>query len=106
MSNLSDLFDAYVVKANLITDALEKIECLVEIDSWYACRQALDALNSKELASYSMNGKTVTRQNIPSIRNEETRHLANLKGLLEKNGVHTFDAGGGLVDMSSQWRGM
>jgi len=94
VSNISDLKTLLITEAGSITDTIDKAECLAEIDSWYACRVALDALTSKELSSYSLAGKSITRQQIPILRDEEARHLRAIKDMVQRGG------GGGLVDMS------
>lgn len=60
MSNLSDLYDALVTAADSLSDPLDILECKADIDSWYAARQASDSNAARQIASYSIAGRSVS----------------------------------------------
>jgi len=94
MSNIADLKAALIAEAANISDSIDKLECLSDIDTWYIARAAIDAFSDPTISSYSIGGRSVTRNQLPVIREQESIMLERIKGWLGR-------AGGGLVDHSS-----
>jgi hypothetical protein len=94
MSNIADLKAALIVEAANISDAIDKLNCLRMIDSWYDAQVAVDAIASNKLASYSMGGITITKHNLPSLRLDVETTYSQIMSMLGRGG-------GGLV--SSQY---
>lgn len=92
MSNISNLKDYLVLRANELADDLEKLECLALIDDWYASRLAAAALQSQTLLSYTIAGRSVTRNQAQNIASQEHQLYARITALLYKRGS-------GLADM-------
>lgn len=82
MSNLSDLKAALIVKANELTDALDKTECLVNIDTWYDLRSSLDVFLSSGVQSYSHAGRTFTHINATDFAQQAESLYATIKDQL------------------------
>jgi hypothetical protein len=70
MSNISDLKAAYIAEAADVSDAIDKLECLSAIDSWYACELAVSTLSSSDVSSYSIAGRSVTRKNLSELQTQ------------------------------------
>jgi hypothetical protein len=94
MSNIADLKAALIVQGNLISDSIDKLNCLRLIDSWYDAQVAVDAIASNKLASYSMGGITITKHSLPSLRLDVEATYSQIMTLIGRGG-------GGLV--SSQY---
>lgn len=72
MSAISNLKDALVTAAGNISWEIDRLECLADIDTWYATRTAADALSANEVTSYSIGGRSVTRQGVAGLRKTES----------------------------------
>lgn len=94
MSNLSDLKDALTTAAASITDAMDKAECLADIDSWYACRTAVDAFETSNVQSYSMSGRSVSRASLPDIKTSEREYWSRIQAKLYYKGASLLDMSG------------
>lgn len=86
MSNISDLKAAYIVQAADITDAIDKLECLAAIDSWYACELAVSTLSSSDVSSYSIAGRSVTRKNLPELQTQAIDYKRQFLAYLGRGG--------------------
>ena len=94
MSNIADLKTHLQTKAADLTDDLDKLECLSDIDTWYLARTAIDALSSTDVTSYSIGGRSVTRAQIPQLQQQErTLYLRIMQRL--------YLGGMGLIDLSN-----
>ena len=90
MSNIADLKAALIVEAEKLTDTIDKAQCLSLIDSWYTAQVAVDALASNKISSYSMGGISVTRHQLPSLRQDVQATYAEILTMIGRGG-------GGLV---------
>jgi hypothetical protein len=91
MSNVSDLKDALVSAAASITNTLDKKECLALIDDWYLVRTAIAALSQPGVTSYSIGGRSVTRESMKFLRVDEADMYARIKNHLYREGVVYVD---------------
>ena len=99
MSNISDLKDALTTAAANITDDIDRLECLSDIDSWYDVRLAVDALTSNSVKSYSIGGRSVTREDLSGLKAEAQELYERIKQKLYYRGAGLLDARG------STWTG-
>lgn len=88
---LQNLKAALIVRANALTDELDQLECLALIDEWYNCRAAIAALTATNVVSYSINGQTVTRREIPSMQAREAHLYQEIKAMLFGGNVSHAD---------------
>jgi hypothetical protein len=91
MSTATDLRDALNLKAAELTDDLAELECLDMIERWYAARVAIAALESNEIASYSIAGRTFASKDTPSLAEHVAQLYAQIKSLLFGGGVVLVD---------------
>lgn len=91
MSALSDLKEALDARAAVLEDELERLECLALIDEWYNCRTAVAALTATNVVSYSINGQTVTRREIPSMTRRASELYGEIKAVLFGGNVSHAD---------------
>lgn len=91
MSNISDLKDALVVKAGTITDDLDKLDCLATIDDWYACRTATASGQAGGVVSYSIAGRTITRQPLKDAQLQERALWLRIQEYLYRRGIGLVD---------------
>lgn len=82
MSNLSDLKAALIVEAASLANEIDKLDCLATIDDWYACRVAVAAVQSNSIQSYSIGGRSVTRQNLGQFQEQERQLYARIMEFL------------------------
>lgn len=100
MSSLSNLKTALEERAAALSDELEKLECLSLIDEWYDCQVAVQALESTNVVSYTINGHTVTRSELSSRRARAVQLYGEIKAILFGGNVShvdcrfPFDTGG------------
>lgn len=87
MSNIADLKAALIVEAAKLDDDLQKLEVLSLIDDWYACRVAVAAVQANGIASYSIAGRSVTRQNVETFAQQERVLYAEIMGHLRARGA-------------------
>ncbi len=92
MSNAADLKAALIAEAAAIDDAVEKLECLSDIDSWYTARTALDALRATQVSGYGIAGRNVTRRDPTQTEESERRLYVRVMERLRSRGA-------GLVDL-------
>lgn len=92
MATAIENLKAYLVTAaGQIRNDLDKLECLALIDSWYPARVAIDALRANTISSYSLNGRSVTRNSIGVLESAEYRMMAQIKDYLYLRGVTLVD---------------
>jgi hypothetical protein len=92
MGNVLDLKNLLVTAAASITDSIDKAECLTAIDDWYAARVSLAALSAGTITSYQINGRNVTKRDIPTAQAYVAQLYAEIKARL-------YNQSSGLVDM-------
>lgn len=91
MSALSDLKTALDARAAVLDDELERLECLALISEWYDCQVAVQALESTNVVSYSINGQTVTRSELSSRRTRAVQLYSEIKAMLFGGNVSHAD---------------
>ena len=101
MSNVSDLKDALVTAAADITDTVDRLSCLSDIDDWYNARVAVAALQGSNLASYTIANRTVTRQQLPQLERTERQLWVRINESLYCRGVVGLDLRGSMTEVSS-----
>lgn len=90
-SPVDQLADIWTAKANDLRDDEARLECLALIADWRAARAAVSALSSSsDVQSYSIAGRTVTRNDLRMIRREVESLADQIRALLN-------DGGGALV---------
>ncbi len=96
MAAIADINTALLARAATITDSLQRAECEAAIAEYIALRTAILALSSSQITSYSLGGRSVTRADLASLRQQ-----ANLaRGEV----VDALDGGMILVaDLSGSW---
>jgi hypothetical protein len=91
MSNLSDLKAALITAAASLTDTVDRLEVLSDIDEWYLCRTALSALTATDIQAYSIAGRSITRAQIPQLRDREGEIYERIKSRLYLRGIGYID---------------
>jgi hypothetical protein len=91
MSALTNLQAKYVADAASLTDTVEQLQVLADIETWAAARTALDALTASNLSSYSIAGRSVTRRDVPSLQNQEREVHGRILTALYGRGVMVAD---------------
>lgn len=91
MSNLSDLKTALSTAAATISNEIDRLDCLSDIDAWYACRTAMDALVAGRLVSYSIGGRSATKRDIPEMADIERQLRARIRQSLYVGGAAYAD---------------
>lgn len=91
MSALLNLKAALETRAAALDDELERLECVALIDEWYNCRTAVAALTATNVVSYSINGQTVTRREIPSMTRRASELYNEIKAILFGGNVSHAD---------------
>lgn len=98
VSNISDLKAALIAEAAKLSDTLQQLEVLSLIDDWYSCRVAVAAVQANGIASYSIGGRSVTRQNVDTFAQQERVLYAEIMG-------HLRSRGGGLLSIADASEG-
>jgi hypothetical protein len=93
MAALDDLYtalksDTYKLQ---VTEPLDQYEYLVNVDRWYSIAQALNALASTDIASYSISGRAFTKIDLPKLAQMERVCYMDCLKFLKR-------AGDGLID--------
>jgi len=70
MAAIADINTALLARAATITDALQRAECEAAIAEYIALRTAILALSSSQITSYSLGGRSVTRADLASLRQQ------------------------------------
>lgn len=98
MSNLSDLKALYLAKGvAAFTDDVNLLEFKTKLDQWYNAQVAVDALSATDISSYSIAGRTVTRTQLPQLRETAASLQNDVRAYL-------YDGSGGRIDMSgAEW---
>lgn len=94
MSALEDLKTYLLAEADKINNALDKLEVKALIDSWYPCRQEVDALRSTDIQSYTVNQRSVMRQRLQDMELSEARMYQRIQDFLYLHGIALVDARG------------
>lgn len=102
MSNASDFKAALVLEAADITDSIDKLECLADIDTWYLAKTAIDALSDPSVTSYSIGGRSVTRANIGQLQAQEKIMLDKIKAWIGRGNGGLIDGRGSYNDFYSR----
>lgn len=90
-SPIDQLADIWTAKANALPDDETRLECLALIADWRTARAAVSALSSSsDVQSYSIAGRTVTRNDLRVIRREVESLADQIRAMLN-------DGGGALV---------
>ena len=92
VSNISDLKTLLIAKVADLSFDVEKTELLADIDSWYACRVACDSVTSGAVQSYSIGGRSVTRQNVSSYQSTERELYGRIMARLYRAGEIKVDS--------------
>ena len=100
MSNIADLktkLETITTEAytNGSIDELDKLEILTDIDAWYDCRVAVNALTATDVQSYSIAGRSVTRRDVPSLQKQADTLYLQIKARL-------YYRGGGLANIINE----
>lgn len=88
MANIDTLKAALVAAAADITNDIDRYECLLLIDDWFACRTAVAAVLTNSIVSYSIGGRTVTRGNVEAFVKQERLLYMRIKEYLYGRGVN------------------
>ena len=86
MGAIQDINTALLAKAALITDTLDKAECEAFIAEYVALRTAILALSGNQTASYSIAGRSVTRNDLPKLRQQAQAVRAQIAGYVSTGG--------------------
>jgi hypothetical protein len=70
MGAIDDIQTALLLKSGELTDALDKAECEAFIAEYIAIRTVILGLAGNSVASYSIAGRSVTKADLPRLRNE------------------------------------
>jgi hypothetical protein len=70
MAAIADIQTALLARSATITDALQRAECEAAIAEYIALRTAILALSSSQITSYSLGGRSVTRADLASLRQQ------------------------------------
>lgn len=91
MSNISTLKDYLVTQAAGISETIDRYECLADIDSWYACRTAIDTIKGGKMTSYSIGGRSATYQDVGKLEEQERALYRSIKDRLYGSGIMLAD---------------
>lgn len=86
MANIDTLKAALVSAAASITNDIDRYDCLTLIDDWFACRSAVAAVQGNSIQSYSIAGRSVTRQNVDQFAKSERQLYARIHEYLYLRG--------------------
>lgn len=70
MAAIDDIQTALLAKTATITDALQQAEANAAVDEYIALRRAILALSGTQVTSYSIGGRSVTRADLASLRQQ------------------------------------
>jgi len=70
MPAITDINTALLAKAATLTDAVDKAECEAFIAEYVALRTAILALSSSSVTSYSIAGRSVTKNDLGKLRQQ------------------------------------
>jgi len=82
---------ALTTAAASIVNDIDRLDCLSSIDDWYNARVAVAALQSSDIASYSIAGRTVTRKQLPNLEQTERMLYARIHAYLYHRGMGLVD---------------
>ena len=91
MSTQSDLVTYLQARAAELVFELDKLECLDLISRWNSIRTAVAALESNEVQSYSIAGRSVQRKDLPSLQSQADDIYSTVKALLYGAGIVLVD---------------
>jgi hypothetical protein len=101
MAAIADIQTALLLKSGELTDVLDKAECEAFIAEYVALRTAILALSGNTVASYSIAGRSVTKADLPRLRNEAAGVRSQIGRYISASGndmpaVADFSTAGGL----------
>jgi hypothetical protein len=70
MGAIQDIQTALLAKSGEMTDALDRAECEAFIAEYVALRTAILALSSSSVTSYSIAGRSVTKNDLAKLRQQ------------------------------------
>lgn len=83
----------YEAQAALLSDDLDKLECLDLISRWYSLRTALDTAEATDVSSYSdPSGASVTRRATSSQQLACDQIKAQILGFIRARGIVLVDS--------------
>ena len=85
MAAIADIQAALLVRSATITDALQRAECEAAIAEYIAIRTAILALSSSQVTSYSLAGRSVTRADLASLRQQAALSRAEITNALSND---------------------
>jgi len=88
MANIDTLKTALTTAAADITNDIDRYDCLTLIDDWFACRSAVAAVQGNSIQSYSIAGRSVTRQNIDQFATMERQLYSRIHQYLYLRGIN------------------
>ena len=95
MATALENWKAYLeADANKLANAYDKLKALQYIESWYNTFLATEALRSQNITSYSLNGRSVSRQNLSSLKAELQNLQYQIEDILYMRGIILADARG------------
>jgi hypothetical protein len=77
--------------AATISDELDRLDCLAEIEQYGGILQALSTAQAGGVASYSLNGRSVTRRNPNDVRADAAACRVRIERLLYSGCVRLAD---------------
>lgn len=91
---LQDFYAYLKTEAAKVSNTFDKFRVLALIESWYATYLAVDALRSTTTTAYSLNGRSVTRQSLPSLTDDLNRLQRDIEDILYLRSISLVDARG------------
>ncbi len=91
MGALLDLKTKLVTLAADITDDVDELECLADIETWYSIRGAVDAFAATSILSYSIGGRSVSRADRSQLQRNERELYFRILGRLAHGGMFLGD---------------
>jgi hypothetical protein len=88
MANIDTLKAALVAAAADIVNDIDRYECLLLIDEWFAARGNVASLAANSISSYSIGGRTVTRSSSASGISMADQMYARIKEYLYLRGCN------------------
>ncbi len=91
MAAIADIQTALLARSATITDALQRAECEAAIAEYIALRTAILALSSSQITSYSLGGRSVTRADLASLRQQAQVARAEIVDAMDGGEILTAD---------------
>jgi hypothetical protein len=94
MAALADFKAFLVAEAAKLGNSFDSLNVLQKIDSWYSVSQSLDGLRGTTTQGYTLNGRSVTRQAIESLKRDRAELQRDIEDLLYMRSVALVDNSG------------